>query len=159
MARMTASFQTNLLLRVRNESICYVVSIDRTKPNNSVRINPATRHPETKYGFVILAGDMIFKYFFVGVELLLRHERPSSTAENASKTKPRGGLLTVRQTAVVLSPRAVLNIPQKGRTGNAVMDANLRVAHTREKLLQWCAVGEVVGIGRGAFSGNMMVAQ
>jgi hypothetical protein len=66
MARVTASFQTNLLLRVRNESICYVVSIDRTKPNNSVRINPATRHPETKYGFVILAGDMIFEYFFVG---------------------------------------------------------------------------------------------
>ena len=82
---MTASFQTNLLLRVRNESICYVVSIDRTKPNNSVRINPATRHPETKYGFIILAGDMIFKYFFVGVELLLRHERLSSTAAIATK--------------------------------------------------------------------------
>src|SRR6202166_4964655 len=65
-ARMTASFRTNRLLGVRNESICYVVSIDRTKPNNSVRINPATRHPETKYGFVILAGDMIFEYFFVG---------------------------------------------------------------------------------------------
>jgi hypothetical protein len=85
MARMTASFQTNLLLRVRNECIRYVVSIDRTKPNNSVRINPATRHPETKYGFVILARDMIFKYFFVGVELLLRHERLSSTAAIATK--------------------------------------------------------------------------
>jgi hypothetical protein len=84
-ARMTASFRPNLLLGVRNESICYVVSIDRTEPNNSVRINPATRHPETKYGFVILAGDMIFKYFFVGVELLLRHERLSSTAAIATK--------------------------------------------------------------------------
>ena len=58
--------------RVRNESICYIVFIDRTKPDNSVRINPATRHSETKYGFVILTGDMIFKDFFVGVKLLLR---------------------------------------------------------------------------------------
>src|ERR1700731_3715507 len=48
--------------RVRNESICYIVFIDRTKPDNSVRINPANRHSETKYGFVILAGDMIFEY-------------------------------------------------------------------------------------------------
>jgi len=85
MARMTVSFQTNLLFGVRNESICYVASIDRTKPNNSVRVNPATRHPETKYAFVILAGDMIFKYFFVGVELLLRHERLSGTAAIATK--------------------------------------------------------------------------
>ena len=30
----------------------------------------------------------------------------------------------------------MLSIPQKGRTGNAVMDANLRAAHTRERLLQ-----------------------
>src|SRR5258708_1500821 len=50
---------------VRNESICYIVLIDRTKPDNSVRVNPATRHSETKYGFVILTGDMIFKDFFV----------------------------------------------------------------------------------------------
>ncbi len=86
--------------RVRNERICYIVFIDRTKPENSVRINPATRHPETKYGFVILTGDMIFKDFFVGVKLLLRHERLSSAAANshqnqltchASKTKLRGG--------------------------------------------------------------------
>ena len=100
MARMTVSFQTNLLFRVRNESVCYVVSIDRTKPNNSVRINPATRHPETKYGFVILAGDMIFKYFFVGVKLLLGHEHLSSAAANSPpkstdlprfKDKARGG--------------------------------------------------------------------
>lgn len=86
--------------RVRNESICYVVFIDRTKPDNSVRINPATRHSETKYGFVILTGDMIFKDFFVGVKLLLRHEQLSSAVANshqnqltchASKTKLRGG--------------------------------------------------------------------
>jgi hypothetical protein len=88
------------ILRVRNESICYEVFIDRTKPDNSVRINPATRHSETKYGFVILTGDMIFKHFFVGVKLLLRHEHLSSAAANshqnqltchASKTKLRGG--------------------------------------------------------------------
>jgi hypothetical protein len=111
-----------------------------------VRINPATRHPETKYGFIILAGDMIFKYFFVGVELLLRHERLSSTAAIATKinslatfqrqSREAVDWLTVRLTAVVLSPRAMLSIPQKGRTGNAVMDANLRAAHTRERLLQ-----------------------
>src|ERR1700722_19264390 len=92
--------RTNPLLRVRNESICYVVSIDRTKPDNSVRIDPATRHSETKYGFVILTGDMIFKHFFVGVKLLLRHEHLSSAAASghqnqltchASKTKVRGG--------------------------------------------------------------------
>src|SRR5258708_39508804 len=100
MARMTASFHTNLLLRVRDESICYVVSIDRTKPDNSVRINPAARHPETKYGFIILTGDMIFKYFFVGVKLLLGHKHLSSAAANdhqnrltchVLQTKPRGG--------------------------------------------------------------------
>jgi hypothetical protein len=45
-----------------------------------VRINPATRHSETKYGFVVLTGDMIFKDFFVGVKLLLRHGRLSSAA-------------------------------------------------------------------------------
>ena len=96
--------------RVRNESICYIVFIDRTKPDNSVGINPATRHSETKYGFVILTGDMIFKDFFVDVKLLLRHEHLSSAAANsnqdqltyhASKTKLRGGWVTVRQTAVV----------------------------------------------------------
>ena len=83
--------------RVRNESIGYIAFIDRTKPDNSVRINPATRHSETKYGFVILTGDMIFKDFFVGMKLLLRHEHLSSAAANsdqnqltrhASKTKP-----------------------------------------------------------------------
>jgi len=69
--------------RVRNESICYIVLIDRTKPDNSVRVNPAARHSETKYGFVILTGDMIFKDFFVGVKLLLRHEHLSSAAANS----------------------------------------------------------------------------
>jgi hypothetical protein len=69
--------------RVRNESICYIVFIHRTKPDNSVRINPATRHSETTYGFVILTGDMIFKDFFVGVKLLLRHEHLSSAAANS----------------------------------------------------------------------------
>ena len=44
--------------RIWNESIGYIVFIDRTKPDNSVRINPATRHSETKYGFVTLTGDM-----------------------------------------------------------------------------------------------------
>ena len=86
--------------RVRNESICYIAFIDRTKPDNSVRVDPATRHSETKYGFVILTGDMIFKDFFVGMKLLLRHEHLSSAAANshqnhltrqASKTKLRGG--------------------------------------------------------------------
>jgi len=76
------------------------VFIDRAKPDNSVRINPATRHSETKYGFVILTGDMIFKDFFVGVKLLLRHEHLSSAAANSrqnqltcyvSKTRLRGG--------------------------------------------------------------------
>jgi hypothetical protein len=51
-------------------------------------------------------------------------------------------LLTVRQTAVILSPRAILSIPQKGRTGNVVMDANLGAARTREKLL--CPIGASV---------------
>ena len=51
-------------------------------------------------------------------------------------------MLTVRQTAVVPSPRPLLSIPQKGRTGNVVMDANLRAAHTREKLL--CPIGASV---------------
>jgi hypothetical protein len=97
---MAASPPNQSLLRVRNESICYKVFIDRAKPDNSVRINPATRHSETKYGFVILTGDMIFKDFFVGVKLLLRHEHLSSAAASshqnqltchASKTKPRGG--------------------------------------------------------------------
>src|SRR6202166_2203949 len=91
-ARMTASFRTNRLLGVRNERICYVVSIDRTKPNNSVRINPATRHPETKYGFVILAGDMIFKYFFVGVELALAMCVPARpTASRTYQSEDGGG--------------------------------------------------------------------
>jgi len=44
-------------------------------------------------------------------------------------------LLTVRQTAVVPSPIPLLRIPQKVRTGNVVMDANLRAALTQEKLL------------------------
>ena len=98
-----------------------------------MRINPATRHSETKYGFVILTGDMIFEDFFVGVKLLLRHEHLSSAAADshqnqltchASKTKLRGvDLLTVRQTAVVPSPRPLLSVPQKVYTGNVVMDA------------------------------------
>ena len=57
-----------------------MVFIDRAKPDNSVRINPATRYSETKYGFVILTGDMIFKDLFVAVKLLLRHEHLSSAA-------------------------------------------------------------------------------
>jgi hypothetical protein len=51
-------------------------------------------------------------------------------------------LLTVRQTAVVPSPKPLLSIPQKVRTGNVVMDANLRAAHTREKLP--CPIGASV---------------
>src|SRR5207249_10906658 len=86
--------------RVRDESICYEVFIDRTKSDNSVRIDPAARHSETKYGFIILTGDMIFKHFFVGVKLLLRHKHLSSAATNnhqnqltchVVKTKLRGG--------------------------------------------------------------------
>ena len=82
------------------KSICYMVFIDRTKPDNSVRINPATRHSETKYGFIVLTGDMIFEHFFVAVKLLLRHEHLSSAAANnhqnqltchVLKTKLRGG--------------------------------------------------------------------
>src|SRR5260370_11710271 len=73
---------TKRILGVRNESICYEVSIDRTKPDNSVRINPAARHSETKYGFIVLTGDMIFKHFFVGVKLLLGHKHLSSAAAN-----------------------------------------------------------------------------
>ena len=44
------------------------------------------------------------------------------------------------QLAGVPSPRPLLSIPQKVRTGNVVMDANLRAAHTREKtpLPNWC---------------------
>ena len=94
------NWKIHVHFRVRNESICYIVFIDRTKPDNSVRINPATRHSETKYGFVILTGDMIFKDFFVGVKLLLKHEHLSSAAVNshqnqltcyASKTRLLGG--------------------------------------------------------------------
>jgi len=47
-----------------------------------VRINPAARHSETKYGFIMLTGDVIFKHFFVGVKLLLRHKHLSSAAAN-----------------------------------------------------------------------------
>ena len=91
---------TNPLLRVRNESIYYKIFIDRTKPDNSVRINPAARYSEPIYGFVVLTGNMIFEDFFVGMKLLLRHKRLSYAAANshqnqltcsASKTKPRGG--------------------------------------------------------------------
>ena len=122
-----------------------------------MRINPATRHSETKYGFVILTGDMIFKDFFVGVKLLLRHEHLSSAAAIApqnqltchvSRTMREAvDLLTVRQTAVVPSPRTILSIPQKGRTGNVVVDANLRAAHTREKLLRPIGASVVLRIG------------
>ena len=97
--------------RIRNESIGYIVFIDRAKPDNCVRINPATRHFETKYGFVILTGDMIFKDFFVRVKLLLRHEHLSSAAANSYQINSLATLqrqsceavdfLTVRQTAVV----------------------------------------------------------
>jgi hypothetical protein len=59
-------------------------------------------------------------------------------------------LLTVRQTAVVpLSPRPLLSIPQKVRTGNVVMDTNLRAAHTRKKLL--CPIGASVVHRMGFF--------
>lgn len=68
------NWKIHVLCRVRNESIGYIAFIDRTKPDNSVRINPAARHSETKYSFVILTGDMIFKDFFVRVKLLLRHD-------------------------------------------------------------------------------------
>ena len=71
------NWKIHVHFRVRNESICYIVFIDRAKPDNSVRINPATRHSETKYGFVILTGVMIFKDFFLGMKLLLRHEHLS----------------------------------------------------------------------------------
>ena len=67
----------------RSKYLLYIAFIDRTKPDNSVRVDPATRHSETKYGFVILTGDMIFKDFFVRVKLLLRHEHLSSTAANS----------------------------------------------------------------------------
>ena len=96
-SRISALPSNQSLLGVRNESICYKVFVGRAKPGNSVRINPAIRHSETKYGFVILTGDMIFKDFFVGVKLLLRHEHPQSAAANghqnqltchASKTRP-----------------------------------------------------------------------
>ena len=52
-----------------------------------MRINPATRHSETKYGFVVLTGEMIFKHFFVGVKLLLRHEHLSSAAANSHQNQ------------------------------------------------------------------------
>jgi hypothetical protein len=98
---------TKRILGVRNESICYEVFIDRTKPDNCVRVDPAARHSETKYGFIILTGDMIFKNFFVGVKLLLGHELLSSAAANnhqnqltchVLKTKRRGGRLAQRST-------------------------------------------------------------
>jgi len=115
------NWKIHVHFRVRNESICYIVFIDRAKPDNSVRINPATRHSETKYGFVILTGDMIFKDFFVGVKLLLRHEYLSSAAANSHQNQltcyaigcEAVNLLTVRQTAVVPSPRPLLGIPQR----------------------------------------------
>jgi hypothetical protein len=97
--------------RVRNENLCYIVFIDRTKPDNSVRVNPATRHSETKYDFVILTGDMIFKDFFVGVNFCLGINifpvpLPIATKINSLATLQRQSceavdLLTVRQTAVV----------------------------------------------------------
>ena len=58
--------QNQCLFRVRNESTCYILFIGRTKPGNRVRINSAARHSETKYGFVVLTGDMFFKDLFVG---------------------------------------------------------------------------------------------
>jgi len=85
--------------RVRNESVCYAVFLDRTKPDNSVRVNPATRNSETKYGFVVLTGDMIFKDFFVGVKLLLRHEHLSSAAAI-------GGCLSVDPSAMLAASQS-----------------------------------------------------
>lgn len=99
-ASTTLHHPTNPLLRVRNESIYYKIFIDRTKPDNTVRINPAARHSEPIYGFVVLTSDMIFEDLFVCMKLLLRHERLSYAAANShqnqptcpsSKTKPRGG--------------------------------------------------------------------
>jgi hypothetical protein len=81
------NWKIHVHFRVRNESICYIVFVDRAKPDNSVSINPATRHSETKYRFVILTGDMIFKDFFVGVKLLLRHEHLSRAAANGHQNQ------------------------------------------------------------------------
>jgi hypothetical protein len=123
-----------------------------------VRINPTTRHSETKYGFVILTGDMIFKHFFVGVKLLLRHEHLSIAAANshqnqltchASKTKLRLTCSPFDRRRLSPSPRPLLSIPQKVLTGNVVMDTNLRAAHTREKLL--CPIGASVVHQMGFF--------
>ena len=72
-----------------------------------MRINPAARHSETKYGFIVLTGDMIFEHFFVAVELLFRHEHLSSAAADnhqnqltchVLETKLRGGRLAHRST-------------------------------------------------------------
>src|ERR1700730_3968550 len=78
---------------------------------------------------------------------IFRVPLPIATKINSLATLQRQSceavdLLTVRQTAVVPSPRPLLKIPQKVRTGNVVMDANLRAAHTREKLL--CPIGASV---------------
>jgi hypothetical protein len=82
---------------------------------------------------------MIFKDFFVGVKLLLRHEHLSSAAANSPpkstdlprfKDKAAVDLFPVRQTAVVSSPRPLLSIPQKVRASNVVIDATRRAAHT-----------------------------
>jgi hypothetical protein len=65
------------------------------------------RHPEAKYGFIVLTGDMIFKHFFVGVKLLLGHKHLSSAAADnrqnqltchVLKTELRGGRLAHRST-------------------------------------------------------------
>jgi hypothetical protein len=112
--------------RVRNESIGYIVFINRTKPDNSARINPATRHSETKYSFVILTGD-----FFVRVKLLLRHEHLPSAAANSHnnwlamlqrQSCEPVDLLTARHGRYP-SPRTLLSVPQEVRTGDLVMDA------------------------------------
>src|SRR6185312_13753378 len=95
---------TKPILGVRDESICYEVFVDRTKPDNSVRINPAARHPETKYGFIVLTGDMIFEHFFVAVKLLLRHEHLSSAAANNHQNQLTCHVLKTSCEAVDCSP-------------------------------------------------------
>ena len=54
-----------------------------------MRINPAARHSETKYGFIILTGDVIFKHFFVGMKLLLGHRHLSNAAANNQVLKDK----------------------------------------------------------------------
>ena len=135
---MAASPPNQSLLRVRNESIYYIILIDRTKPDNSVRINPAARHSETIYRFVVLTGDMIFKDLFVGMKLLLRHERLSYAAANSHQNQTdlpgfkdkAARRLTRSQTSVVLSPRGYPGHTSKGRQ----CGDGCRAAHTTDEV-------------------------